>query len=493
LPSDLTAVQEFKQKVGKNMENRSGSAARYRIARSAGAKLLALGATSAMLIAGFTLLSASPASAAGTTPNTISVSSALNAGSERGTYTPSATATSGDAVVKTLSSASTGCSISSGKVTFTASGTCVVDFNDAGNSTYAAATQVTQSIKVYSANTITTSSPPVAGSAGGSYSPGATATSGDAVVKTLSSASTGCSISSGKVTFTGSGTCKVDFNDAGNGAFAPAGEVQQSVKVYSANTIYASTPPAAGTIHGSYSAHASATSGDTVDITLSSASTGCSIYKGKVTFIDNGYCKVDFNDAGNGAFAAANEVQQTITVGTGGLQTQSNLYLFTTGGSYGRTLALTSSGGSGTGAVSFTVTTIGTAGCSISGSTLSATRVGTCTVTVTKAADTSYKSATSAATTVTIAAHYPKKPKATRMGSAVLTGRTVRTSIIGSGFYGHPRVLSNVFGTRVAVTRDSGRVLSIRVTVAAGTRRGVHTFTVIFAHGERTSVRYNQR
>jgi hypothetical protein len=369
----------------------------------------------------------------------------------------------------------------------------VVDFNDAGNSTYAAATQVTQSIKVYSANTITTSSAPSAGSAGGSYSPGATATSGDAVVKTLSSASTGCSISSGKVTFTGSGTCKVDFNDAGNGAFAPAGEVQQSVKVYSANTIYASTPPAAGTIHGTYSAHASATSGDTVDITLSSASTGCSIYKGKVTFTDNGYCKVDFNDAGNGAFAAANEVQQTITVGTGGLQTQSNLYLFTTGGSYGRTLALTSSGGSGTGAVSFAVTTIGTAGCSISGSTLSATRVGTCTVTVTKAADTSYKSATSAATTVTIAAHYPKKPKATRMGSAVSTGRTVRASIIGSGFYGHPRVLSNVFGTRVAVTRDSGRVLSIRVTVAAGTRRGVHTFTVIFAHGERTSVRYNQR
>ena len=259
------------------MENLSSSVARYRIARSVGVQLLALGATTAMLIAGFTLLSASPASAAGTTSNTISASGAPGAGSERGSYTPSATATSGDAVVKTLSGGSTGCSISSGKVTFTAPGTCVVAFNDAGNSTYAAAAQVTQSIKVYSANTITTSAPPSAGSAGGSYSPGATVTSGDGVVKTLSSASTGCSISSGKVTFTGSGTCKVDFNDAGNGAFAPASEVQQSIKVYSANTIYASTPPAAGTIHGTYSAHATATSGDTVGIALSSASTGCTI------------------------------------------------------------------------------------------------------------------------------------------------------------------------------------------------------------------------
>jgi hypothetical protein len=53
--------------------------------------------------------------------------------------------------------------------------------------------------------------------------------------------------------------------------------------------------------------------------------------------------------------------------------------------------------------------------------------------------------------------------------------------------------MSNSFGTKVGVTRDSGRVLSIRVTVKAGTRRGVHTFTVVFAHGERTSVRYNQR
>jgi hypothetical protein len=75
----------------------------------------------------------------------------------------------------------------------------------------------------------------------------------------------------------------------------------------------------------------------------------------------------------------------------------------------------------------------------------------------------------------------------------VWTGKTTVTEIIGAGFYGRPRVSSNVFGTRVVVTRDSGRVLTVHVSVASSTPRGVHTFRVVFAHGERTSVRYNQR
>jgi hypothetical protein len=481
------------RKVGIHMENLTHRPRNTRTIHSPWSRFLALGATSAMLIAGVSLVSAMPASAAGSTSNAISASAAPSAGSDHGSYTPSASATSKDTVAITLDKDSSGCSLASGKVTFTGAGTCLVDFNDAGNTTYAAATQVQQSIKVYAANTITTSATPAAGGAGGSYAPGASATSGDTVVRTLSSASTGCSLSGDTVTFTGLGTCKVDFNDPGNGAFAAAAEVQQSFTVHSGNYINASTPPAAGVINATYTPSATATSGDTVVINLSSASTGCSIDKGKVTFTANGYCKIDFNDAGNGDFAAAKEVQQTIMVGNGGQLTQATLSLFTTGGSYGRNMTLTSAGGSGSGAVSFAVTSIGTAGCSISGSTLSATRVGTCTVTVTKAADSTYKAATSAATTVTIAAHYPKKPKAVRVGSSVRAGSSVWTTIVGSGFYGHPRVLSNAFGTKVGVTRDSGRVLTIRVTVRAGTRRGVHTFTIVFAHGERTSVRYIQR
>jgi hypothetical protein len=489
-PSGPAICQGSKKKVGNRMNYLSGGATRIWTVRTMFAKILALGATSVLLVVGFTFLPSSAAFAAGSTSNTINASTAPAAGSARGSYTPSATATSGDKVVISLNTTSTGCSLASGKVTFKGAGTCVVDFNDAGNSIYAVAAQVEQSIRVYSANVITVSKSPGAGSTGGSYSPGAAATSGDAVVRTLASSSTGCSLASGKVTFTGAGTCVVDFNDAGNGAFAAAAQVRHYVKVYAANTIIASTPPGAGTIHGSYTTSASATSGDKVVITLDSASTGCSIYQKVVTFTGNGVCRVNFNDAGNGAFAAAREVQQSITVGTGNPVAQAALTLTSTRDINGNSLTLSTSGGSGSGAVSYAVTTIGTAGCFINGDVLKADRSGTCTVTATKSADSTYASVQSLATTVTIV---PRRPRAIRMTSAVRTGRTVSTRIIGRQFYGVPRIFSSASGTKVSVIHDNGHVLTIRVRVKAGTKRGVHTFTLVFAHGQRTSLRYVQR
>jgi large repetitive protein len=431
----------------------------------------------------------SVASAAGTTANAISASGAPSAGSTGGSYTPSATATSGDKVTIALDKDSSGCSYSSSKVSFTGSGTCLVDFNDPGNTTYAAATQVQQSIKVYSSNTISVSAAPSSGSTHGSYSPGASATSGDTVVRSLESTSTGCSLSGNTVTFTGAGTCRVEFNDPGNGAFAAAAEVHQDITVHSSNTISVSTPPAAGTINSKYSASASATSGDTVVITLSSASTGCSIDKNVVTFTGNGECIIDFNDVGNGAYAAATEVQQSITAGSGNPHPQSTIALSSTFMTHGHPLTLTAVGGSGTGGVSFAVTSAGSAGCYLSGNVLKSHRPGTCTVTVTKAGDSYYESAKSSATTVVVAAQVPK---ATRLSTAVWTGRTITTNIIGKDFYGSPRVLA-VAGTRVHVLRDNGHVLRIRVTVAAHTPRGEHTMTLVFARGQRTSIRYNQR
>jgi len=65
------------------------------------------------------------------------------------TYTPTATATSGLAVTLTIDpSASSVCSISSGVVSFSAVGTCVIDANQAGDANYNAAPQVQQSFAV---------------------------------------------------------------------------------------------------------------------------------------------------------------------------------------------------------------------------------------------------------------------------------------------------------------------------------------------------------
>ncbi|NNN01000.1 MAG: hypothetical protein HKL86_04125 [Acidimicrobiaceae bacterium] len=462
----------------------------YRTARLVSSRLARVVTTMALLSGGASLLVSSPAGASGSAANTISAVAGPSDASVKGFFTPSAKATSGDAVTITLNSRSSGCTLKSDRVTFSAAGTCVVAYNDPGNATYAPAAQVTQSIKVYAANTISVSTSPAAGSTGGSYSPGAAATSGDTVVRSLMSTSSGCSLVSNRVVFTGAGVCRVDFNDAGNGAFAPAAQVTQSIKVYAANTIYPSVAPAAGTVNGTYSPRASSSAGDAVTISLGASSTGCSLLKSVVTFTGNGVCVVHFNDPGNGAFAAASEVRQSITVGTGNPRAQAALMLLSRRATHGHPLVLVSSGGSGSGAVTYTVTTVGTAGCSISRGILHTERAGSCWVMVTKSADALYSSEKSLATSITVAA---QRPAAVRMSSVVWTGRTVMTSIIGSGFYGTPKVLSNARGTMVSVVRDSGNRLTIRVRVSKGIPTGLHRFTLFFSHGQRTSVKYRQR
>lgn len=77
----------------------------------------------------------------------------------------------------------------------------------------------------------TSSNPSPVVAAGASYTPAATASSGLAVAITLDSSSTGCSLSGGVVSFPASGTCVIDANQGGNGAWAPAPQVQQTITI----------------------------------------------------------------------------------------------------------------------------------------------------------------------------------------------------------------------------------------------------------------------
>jgi hypothetical protein len=82
------------------------------------------------------------------TPSTSAPTGAAVGGA---TYTPIATATSGDQVSITVDGASTGCALATGVVSFTAVGTCVIDFNDPTSSSsdpYASAAQVQQTFSV---------------------------------------------------------------------------------------------------------------------------------------------------------------------------------------------------------------------------------------------------------------------------------------------------------------------------------------------------------
>lgn len=134
------------------------------------------------------------------------------------------------------------------------------------------------------------------------------------------------------------------------------------------------------------------------------SSSVCSINtSGVVSFLTSGTCTLDATQAGDLNYLAATPVQQSITVsaapgGPPGLLAQAPLTLTSTRGVVGTPLTLTSSGGSGTGVVSFALSSPGSATCALHGDTLLATRAGTCTLVVTKAGDVTYAARSSVAT-----------------------------------------------------------------------------------------------
>ena len=75
-------------------------------------------------------------------------------------------------------------------------------------------------------------------------------------------------------------------------------------------------------------------------------------------------------------------------------------------------------------------------------------------------------------------------------GSAVV-GKTVTVTISGAGFYGQPKITSNEAGTKAVVSHDSGKLLTVRVTVKAGSRTGEHTFTIRLANGKTAKANYS--
>jgi hypothetical protein len=112
-------------------------------------------------------------------------------------------------------------------------------------------------------------------------------------------------------------------------------------------------------------------------------------------------------------------------------QSQAALVITSVHATYGRTFTLVTTGGSGTGALTYSVANGTASGCTLVGTTLKSATAGTCIVTATKAADSAFASQVSSATTVTFAKL--AIPAAVRLtfakNSAALTG-AARTAII---------------------------------------------------------------
>jgi hypothetical protein len=210
------------------------------------------------------------------------------------------------------------------------------------------------------------------------------------------------------------------------------------------------------------------------------------------------YAQYNVNSSGGGGGGVA-PTTSTLVVTAGNISV-------TSGGAVTPTVTVSGLNAGDTAVTSgITYTYAGTGGTTYVSSTAAPTAVGTYSitpsggaVTVAPSGDQSNYAATYTYVpgTLTIAAVTSPPPvvvvfHATRVIGAAVRGRTVVISIDGTGFYGRPRITSSSGRKTIArVIRDSGKVLTVRVTVKSGTTLGTHTFTIILANGKRSVVRY---
>ncbi len=332
------------------------------------------------------------------------------------TYTLAGTASSGLTITYTIDSSSTSiCSIAGSVVTFNALGTCTINANQAGNTTYLAAPQVQQAaiatVKGAQTITFTSSAPTTAKVAGSTYTATATSTSGGAPVLTVDSSSSSiCSIAAGVVSFLAVGTCKVNGNEAGGTNWNAAIQAQQSFTVAKgvSTIVITSTAPTAAVVGGStYAMTATKTAANTNSVTYSvdsTTSTICSVSGAVVSFLLVGTCKVNANLASDTQYEAATQQQQVITVGKG-----DQVLAFTSSAPNAAKVGapnytLTATGGASTSAMVLSVDSIATGKCSVAGFVVTYLSVGDCVLNLNQAGDTNYNAATQVQQTVTITA-----------------------------------------------------------------------------------------
>jgi outer membrane protein OmpA-like peptidoglycan-associated protein len=320
--------------------------------------------------------------------------------------------------------------------------------------------------------------------------------SGNAVTYTIdASSSSVCTISSGVVSFIGTGTCTIDANQLGNATYAVAAQAQQSFNVGKIpQTITGfSSPPSSATIGGAtYTVSATGGgSGNAVTYTIdASSSSVCTISSGVVSFIGAGTCTIDANQAGNTTYNAAPQAQQSFTVG----KTPQTITGFSTPPSSatigGATYTVSATGGGSGNAVTYTIDASSSSVCTISSGVVSFIGTGTCTIDANQAGNTTYNAAPQAqqsfgvgVATLTITAGSPTinqgssfTPSETPVGllsGNVISGVTYTYAGTGSTSYGPSTTAPTAVGTYSvtpsAVTFSTGSLSSYSVTYIAGT------------------------
>jgi hypothetical protein len=343
---------------------------------------------------------------------------------------------SGAVTYAVANASKTVCSINVDTITALAAGDCVITASKAADA-YFNSTTATTTITIgkgAQATLVPTSSPTTLAY---SFSTPATATitalggsgTGSVTYAIADSSKSICSISGNKITALTSGDCVVIATKTGGSNFIDAtGTIIVSIsKALQANLVGSSSPasliysaitPATSTISVT-----GGTGSGLVTYALADASkTICSIAGNKITAITGGDCVVIATKVGDASYADA-VATVTVNIAKGNqaaLTVVAASQNLTYNPSSPATTTLTSSGGSGTGDVTYAVSPASASICSVSGNVVTALLPGNCVVNATKAADGFYN-AISGTATITIA-----KAAQDTLSSTLATGATAQ-------------------------------------------------------------------
>jgi hypothetical protein len=325
------------------------------------------------------------------------------------------------------------CSVTGTTVTITSgSGTCSLTATKAANSGYASANSAAVIVSATTATqaTLTVTGVPVTARTYGTTF--TVSSSGGSGTGSVTFAATGsCSVSGTTVTITsGSGTCSLTATKAADANYANATSAAATVSATTATqaTLTVTGVPVTAQPYGTTFTVGSSGGSGTGAVTF--AATGsCSVSGATVTITSGtGTCSVTATKAADANYSSASSAGATVSATTATQATLTVTGVPVTAQPYGTTFTVGSSGGSGTGAVTFAAT----GSCSVTGTTVTITSgTGTCSVIATKAADANYINATSAAATVsaTTAAQAPL----TVTGVPVTAQSYGTTFTVGSG------------------------------------------------------------
>jgi hypothetical protein len=314
-----------------------------------------------------------------------------------------------------VTSGSASCSITSGVVNARNAGSCTLTSTKAADTNYLQK-QITNTLSFVKA---TQSSIQVTSTSGTYGTPIQLLIAGGSGSGSLSYAvsdtgSASCVVNGTQLTFTTAGTCKVTATRDSDNVFDARSSASTTITIDRAvQTPLSSATTTGDLLTGIIVAVTGGGGTGSVSTSVTSGTANCTLTAGLVTARSIGTCALSISKAGDTNFLSTSG---TVTLTFAKALQSSGTVSSPTSSALGTGITLTYTGGTGNGAITYTLVSAGTAGCSITNGILNATSGGKCTVTITKQGDDTYadqvvtteftfvdSSAPSTSTTTTIA------------------------------------------------------------------------------------------